>query len=374
MGVGQHRDPHPVEVGSQPGQVDLSPAEAKAYLGCVRPGPHVEVRVTDAGGGIKPDEAFVFPKANKFQTEMIRRFTFFNFTAKYFGGKEALPRRTVPFRPQCPMLFIYGRRKPFPFHYRALGLNGQWLDFELPSIFIGNDLFKDNPIDDQAPFATARTDWMKAEKGLRTAECRNQSVRFAFATDTQPPQKAGDTDAEVISIEFDGQTSGLPYQAPPYTYPQIREALVRVPAVAGLGGRQFERGEHVVAAEKKTAEQRAHALLRDALGRVEILSEEKTDMNLAQVIGDALQRAACRCLQQPLDHAAKRGARVIAVDNGPLKGGALGLEARRLGLHQQAPRVASTPHPAFGIKRLEQGRPIGRPGPAVVVGKAGQRP
>lgn len=34
----------------------------------------------------------------------------------WFGGKEALPRRTVPFRPQCPMLFIYGRRKPFPFH------------------------------------------------------------------------------------------------------------------------------------------------------------------------------------------------------------------------------------------------------------------
>ena len=62
-----------------------------------------DVKMTDSGrtvyggGGIKPDEAFTFPKANKFQTEMIRRFTFFNFTAKYFGGKEAkLPQGWDP--------------------------------------------------------------------------------------------------------------------------------------------------------------------------------------------------------------------------------------------------------------------------------------
>jgi carboxyl-terminal processing protease len=62
-----------------------------------------DVKMTDSGrtvyggGGIKPDEAFVFPKANKFQTEMIRRFAFFNFTAKFFGGKEAkLPQGWDP--------------------------------------------------------------------------------------------------------------------------------------------------------------------------------------------------------------------------------------------------------------------------------------
>lgn len=37
----------------------------------------------------------------------------------WFGGREALPRRAVPFRPACPMLFIHGRRKPFRFHSRA---------------------------------------------------------------------------------------------------------------------------------------------------------------------------------------------------------------------------------------------------------------
>jgi pimeloyl-ACP methyl ester carboxylesterase len=37
----------------------------------------------------------------------------------WFGGKEALPRKSLPFRPACPMLFIHGRRKPFSFHSPA---------------------------------------------------------------------------------------------------------------------------------------------------------------------------------------------------------------------------------------------------------------
>lgn len=51
-----------IESGGQPPRaavsarvIDLSAADAKGYLGAVRPGPHVEVRVTDAGGGIKPE-------------------------------------------------------------------------------------------------------------------------------------------------------------------------------------------------------------------------------------------------------------------------------------------------------------------------------
>lgn len=62
-----------------------------------------DVKMTDSGrsvyggGGIKPDEQFTSPKANKFQTELIRRFTFFNFTAKFFGTREAkLPQGWDP--------------------------------------------------------------------------------------------------------------------------------------------------------------------------------------------------------------------------------------------------------------------------------------
>lgn len=139
---------------------------------------------------------------------------------------------------QGPRLFwpVVASGSRYAFHYRALGLNGQWLDFELPSIFIGNDLFTGQPADDQGPFASARSGWDADPETSRTAQCRNQKVRFAHSDLADPPQKAGDTDAEVISIEFEGHTADLPYRKPPYTYPQVRKAAVRVPALAGLGG------------------------------------------------------------------------------------------------------------------------------------------
>ncbi|MFY9315185.1 MAG: alpha/beta hydrolase [Burkholderiales bacterium] len=40
----------------------------------------------------------------------------------YFGGGESLPRQLHAFKPECPMLFVYGRRKPMRFHTPA------WLD------------------------------------------------------------------------------------------------------------------------------------------------------------------------------------------------------------------------------------------------------
>ena len=50
-----------------------------------------------AGGGITPDEKFLAPKTNKFQTELLRKYSFFNYVAKYFGGKEAkLPKDWAP--------------------------------------------------------------------------------------------------------------------------------------------------------------------------------------------------------------------------------------------------------------------------------------
>ena len=51
----------------------------------------LDVKMTDSGrtvyggGGIAPDEKFASPKFNRFQSDLIRKFTFFNFTAKYFG-------------------------------------------------------------------------------------------------------------------------------------------------------------------------------------------------------------------------------------------------------------------------------------------------
>jgi carboxyl-terminal processing protease len=88
-----------------------------------------DVKMTDSGrtvyggGGIKPDEAFVFPKANKFQTEMIRRFAFFNFTAKYFGGKEAkLPQGWEPNDQIVNDLKAFAQKENVPF------TEGEWTE------------------------------------------------------------------------------------------------------------------------------------------------------------------------------------------------------------------------------------------------------
>lgn len=37
----------------------------------------------------------------------------------WFGGRESYRRQSKRFAPSCPMLFIYGRRKPFMFHARS---------------------------------------------------------------------------------------------------------------------------------------------------------------------------------------------------------------------------------------------------------------
>jgi len=54
----------------------------------------LDVKMTDSGrtvyggGGITPDEKFESPKLNNFQTNVLRKFGFFSFTAKYFGSHD----------------------------------------------------------------------------------------------------------------------------------------------------------------------------------------------------------------------------------------------------------------------------------------------
>jgi carboxyl-terminal processing protease len=44
-------------------------------------------RTVYGGGGITPDEKYVPAKYNKFQQDVLRKFAFFNFSAKWFGGR-----------------------------------------------------------------------------------------------------------------------------------------------------------------------------------------------------------------------------------------------------------------------------------------------
>jgi carboxyl-terminal processing protease len=63
-----------------------------------------DVKMTDSGrtvyggGGITPDEKYTPAKLNKFQIEALRKYAFFNFSAKYFGGKAdaKLPKGWEP--------------------------------------------------------------------------------------------------------------------------------------------------------------------------------------------------------------------------------------------------------------------------------------
>ncbi len=55
-----------------------------------------DVKMTDSGrtvyggGGITPDEKYSDPKLNKFQIELLRKQTFFNFSIHYFGPRESV--------------------------------------------------------------------------------------------------------------------------------------------------------------------------------------------------------------------------------------------------------------------------------------------
>lgn len=54
-------------------------------------------RTVYGGGGIAPDEKFLSPKLNRFQTELIRNNAFFDFTSKYFGTHDTtLPENWEP--------------------------------------------------------------------------------------------------------------------------------------------------------------------------------------------------------------------------------------------------------------------------------------
>jgi carboxyl-terminal processing protease len=55
-------------------------------------------RTVYGGGGITPDEKYVAPTYNKFQIEVLRKYAFFKFSAKYFGpqAKPNLPKGWEP--------------------------------------------------------------------------------------------------------------------------------------------------------------------------------------------------------------------------------------------------------------------------------------
>lgn len=98
----------------------------------------LDVKSTDSGrtvyggGGITPDEKYVPPKYDKFQTELLRKFAFFNFTAQYFGGKTInLPKGWSPDNNVLNDFHEYLMKQNVPFTEAEWAENHTWIAEQL---------------------------------------------------------------------------------------------------------------------------------------------------------------------------------------------------------------------------------------------------
>jgi len=89
-------------------------------------------RTVYGGGGITPDEKYTTPTYNKLQTELLRKYEFFNFTAKYFGGRDAkLPKGWDPDDSVMNDFHSYVLKQNIPFSEAEWTENRQWIHDQL---------------------------------------------------------------------------------------------------------------------------------------------------------------------------------------------------------------------------------------------------
>jgi carboxyl-terminal processing protease len=97
-----------------------------------------DVKMTDSGrtvyggGGITPDEKFDLPKLNPFQIEVLRKYSFFYFSAKYFGGKDAkLPKGWEPDASVINQFHSYLQTNGATFTEAEFNENREWIREEV---------------------------------------------------------------------------------------------------------------------------------------------------------------------------------------------------------------------------------------------------
>lgn len=97
-----------------------------------------DVKMTDAGrtvyggGGITPDEKIPNPKLNKFQTEVLRNYAFFNFTADYFSKHSTkLPAGWSPDLNVAEEFHDYLLKQKVPFTEAEWADNHTWVQQQL---------------------------------------------------------------------------------------------------------------------------------------------------------------------------------------------------------------------------------------------------
>jgi carboxyl-terminal processing protease len=94
-------------------------------------------RTVYGGGGITPDEKYSPPKYVKFQTEILRRFTFFNFAAKWFGSRteSKLPKSWEPDDTVLNEFHDFLLKQNVPFTEAEWAVNHAWIKQQLKKEF-----------------------------------------------------------------------------------------------------------------------------------------------------------------------------------------------------------------------------------------------
>lgn len=94
-------------------------------------------RTVYGGGGITPDEKYSPPKYVKFQTELLRRFTFFNFAAKWFGSRaeSKLPKSWEPDNNVLNDFHDFLLKQNVPFTEAEWAENHTWIKEQLKKEF-----------------------------------------------------------------------------------------------------------------------------------------------------------------------------------------------------------------------------------------------
>lgn len=141
----------------------------------------LDVKMTDSGrtvyggGGISPDEKFAAQKLNKFQIELSRKFSFFAFTAKYFGGKEAkLPQGWTSDQATINEFHQFLLKSGVEFTEAEFAENNDWikdrLKYEFYITAFGIDEARKVAVEDDPIVTKAMDDFPKAKELLDKAK------------------------------------------------------------------------------------------------------------------------------------------------------------------------------------------------------------
>jgi carboxyl-terminal processing protease len=98
----------------------------------------LDMKMTDSGrtvyggGGIEPDEKIAPTKLNRFQGQLLYKYAFFNFTAKYFGKGEAkLPKGWTPDDAVMAEFHSYLLKEGLQFTEAEFAENNEWVKQQL---------------------------------------------------------------------------------------------------------------------------------------------------------------------------------------------------------------------------------------------------